>query len=279
MWRSSPSWPSAPQVNMIVSPGLSSTVSSFRRPRRSLGPGRSWRIATGRPARPDALRTSSTFLRCSSTVPCEKFRRATSIPASTIRTRISGSWHAGPIVATIFVRRISRTLRHEAPVLLDRDPIGRQAAAFAQVADEIPVPSALVAPAGLRVRAAQREVHGAADLLVEEDRADRAVDAEVRPDADLAQAPRARVGVERLAQVALAALRARLDDLAVAEDERHAAHVDAGRRGGDVEVDAAIRAGLVRAGEDLAAGHVAPAVGVHPCPLLDAEREVGPVGL
>ena len=41
----------------------------------------------------------------SSAVPCEKFRRATSIPASTILARTSGSREAGPIVATIFVRR------------------------------------------------------------------------------------------------------------------------------------------------------------------------------
>jgi hypothetical protein len=60
-------------------------------------------------------------------------------------------------------------------------------------------------------------VHRAADLLVEEDRPDRAADAEVGADPDLAQAPRALVGGERLAQVVLADVRARLDDLAAAE--------------------------------------------------------------
>ena len=49
-------------------------------------------------------------------------------------------------------------------------------------------------------------MHAAADLLVEEDRADRALDAEVRADPELADAPCAVVGVQRTAQVLVAAL-------------------------------------------------------------------------
>ena len=48
---------------------------------RSFGPGRSWRIATGRPARPAASRTSCAVSACSSCVPWVKFSRATSMPA------------------------------------------------------------------------------------------------------------------------------------------------------------------------------------------------------
>jgi hypothetical protein len=70
----------------------------------------------------------------------------------------------------------------------------------AQVADHVPVHGRLVRAAGLRIGAADGEVDGAADLLVEQDRADRAVDAEVRADADLAEARRALVGGERLAR-------------------------------------------------------------------------------
>ena len=40
-----------------------------------------------------------------------------------------------------------------------------------------------------------------------------------------------------------------------------------------------LRAGLDRPGEDLARGHVAPAVGIDPGPAVDGERQVGPVGL
>ena len=39
----------SPQMNVSRSPGVSSTTSSRSGPIRSLGPGRSWRIATGRP--------------------------------------------------------------------------------------------------------------------------------------------------------------------------------------------------------------------------------------
>ena len=105
-----------PQTNVIASPGLSSTTPSRSLPMRSFGPGRSCRIATWRPARPAASRTRRAVSACSSALPWEKFRRATSIPASTMRARTSGSREAGPIVATIFVRRSSgaaRTTGHD----------------------------------------------------------------------------------------------------------------------------------------------------------------------
>ena len=102
-------------------------------------------------------------------------------------------------------------------VALDDLAVGGQAAALAQVADEVPVQGGLVLAAGLGVRAAEREVDGAADLLVEQRRADRAVDAEVRPDADLAEPPRTIVGGQRALQVVLAVLGGRGDDEPVAE--------------------------------------------------------------
>src|SRR3954451_18932252 len=89
----------------------------------------------------------------------------------------------------------------ECPALLQDLAVGRQSTAIAQVADEVPVNSGLVDAAGLGIGAAEREVDGAADLLVEQDRADRAVDPAVRADADLAEAARARIGRERALQV------------------------------------------------------------------------------
>ena len=83
---------------------------------------------------------------------------------------------------------------------------------------------------------------GAADLLVEEDRADGLVDALVGADADLAEARRARVGRERLAQVGLAALGARVDDAALAELELDPRDLDAARARRDREADAALGA-------------------------------------
>ena len=62
---------SSPQTNVSARPRVSSTTSSRSGPIRSFGPGRSWRIATGRPARPAASRTRRTVSACSSSVPCE----------------------------------------------------------------------------------------------------------------------------------------------------------------------------------------------------------------
>src|SRR4051812_13669101 len=178
---------------------------------------------------------------------------------------------------TLRIHRESASAR-VAPALLDHGSVGGDPPAAAQVADEVPVHRGDVLAAGLGIRAAQREVDRAADLLVEEDRADRAVDAVVGAEAELAQAPRAVVRAQRLAQVGLAALGARLDHLAVAEHERDPGDVDPGRRRGDVEEDAPVGARLVRPGEDLARGHVALAVGVDPRAPGDAQRQVGPVG-
>ena len=105
------------------------------------------------------------------------------------------------------------------------------------------------------IGAAEREVDGAADLLVEQDRADRAVDAEVRADAELAE----EAGARRRSPASPAgtpsprsALRA--DHAALAELERRRPRRR--RRAGEVGIVKRMHAlggVLVRAGEDLAA--------------------------
>ena len=157
--------------------------------------------------------------------------------------------------------------------------VGAQPAAAAQVADHVPVDGRLVGAAGLGIRAADREVDGAADLLVEQDRADRAVDPEVRPDPDLPEPRRAVVGGQRRLQVLLAAAGARGDDAALAELELDVGDLDAARARRHREAHAALGRRLDRAGEDLARGHVALAVGVDPGAALARQREVGPLGL
>ena len=51
----------------------------------------------------DTLRIRSITSACCSKFPCEKFSRATFMPVRIRRSRISGEFDAGPIVATIFV--------------------------------------------------------------------------------------------------------------------------------------------------------------------------------
>src|SRR5438552_1169243 len=53
---------------------------------------------------------SASAAECSSCVPCEKFRRNTSTPASINWRRTVGERDAGPIVATIFVRLGGRSV-------------------------------------------------------------------------------------------------------------------------------------------------------------------------
>ena len=130
------------------------------------------------------------------------------------------------------------------------------------------------------IGAAEREVDRAADLLVEQDRADRAVDARVRADPDLAQAAGARVGVQRRQEVLVAAVGARVDDDA-RRGTRARCPATSTPRGLDGIVKRMRPFGgvLDRAGEDLARGHVAPAVGVDPRAAADAQPQVRALGL
>src|SRR5438067_2019540 len=82
-----------------------SSIGADRLPTRNFGPCRSAITASGRPTSAWTLRTSSIRAAWSACVPCEKFRRAPSIPAATSARSVSGSLDTGPIVATIFVRR------------------------------------------------------------------------------------------------------------------------------------------------------------------------------
>ena len=66
---------------------------------------------------------------------------------------------------------------------------------------------------------AERQVDGATDLLVEEDLAGELLDAVVGPDADLAEDPGPRVGVERLDDVVLVRASGDVDDAAGLELE------------------------------------------------------------
>ena len=101
---SSPSLELSPPATTTSSPRASVTGPSSS-PMRSLGPWRSAISASGRPISASVARTARARSRCSSWVPCERLSRAPSIPAFASAASCSGDAEAGPIVATIFVRR------------------------------------------------------------------------------------------------------------------------------------------------------------------------------
>jgi hypothetical protein len=70
-------------------------------PTRIFGPCKSWSNAKGRLSRFDTARRMEIRSAWESWVPWEKFKRATSIPASINFSINSSPWLAGPIVATI----------------------------------------------------------------------------------------------------------------------------------------------------------------------------------
>src|SRR5581483_11720541 len=97
---------------------------------------------------------------------------------------------------------------------VDLDP-----AALAEVLDDVPVDRALVRAADRRVARAEREVDRPVHLLVEERVAHVPADPGVAADAELAEAARARVGVDRREERLLADLGGGVDDAAAAELE------------------------------------------------------------
>ena len=123
---------------------------------------------------------------------------------------------------------------------------------------------------------AEREVDGAVDLLVEEGVLHVARDAGVAADPELAEAPRALVGVERLEQEVLVRLGGRVDDPAALEAQADAAHLAAAVDGRELgERDRALGRVLDRAAEELAARDVrAAGVDLHRAPG-DGQPEVG----
>ena len=92
-------------VRSSVSPGAMGRPAPGTGPRRILGPCKSWRMASGRSDSPAIRRSRSITRAWVACVPCEKFSRATSMPAPSIARSVASSSQAGPMVATIQVRR------------------------------------------------------------------------------------------------------------------------------------------------------------------------------
>ena len=199
------------------------------------------------------------------------WHEASMVPRAPKQRRAARSCGNSP--ARSELRRIQTRKR---AVLLERLAVDLDPAAPAQVADQVGVDGALVLPAALRVAGPDRHVHGAADLLVEQDVAGPAVDPVVGADAELAQAARALVGVEQADQVLLAALGARRRRPCPTRSEAARPRPRARRpspAGGSVTSPSTESS--TGAGEELAVGHVALAVaGMNLRPAIP-RRDVG----
>src|SRR3954447_16462791 len=118
-------------------------------------------------------------------------------------------------------------LDDELAVALELLPVHDDGSAAAEVEHHVPVHRRVVLAARLRIARADRHVHRAADLLVEEDLLRAGGDAVVRADAELAKAAGAVVGVKHLDEEVLPALGGGVHDPAVLEAEPHAGNLAA----------------------------------------------------
>ena len=115
-------------------PFLSSTgAPSFNRPVRIFGPCRSCKMQIVRFSLRAASRNRWMRPECSACVPCEKLRRATSMPSRISSPMHSAESQAGPIVQTIFARRPqaagSGTFDFMSAILVANAPLGFREAA------------------------------------------------------------------------------------------------------------------------------------------------------
>src|SRR5829696_5622892 len=137
----------------------------------------------------------------------------------------------------------------------------------AEVAHEIPVECGLVLAAAFGIGLAERHVHGAAQLLVEERVSGELLHGVVHPEGELTEPPCALVHGKHLPEEVLA-LEAKLD----------VAYEAAPVRRGKAEAHMALDARLDGAGEDLSVREVLLAVARDPRAPVDADGEIGPLG-
>ena len=121
----------------------------------------------------------------------------------------------------------------------------------------------------------EREVHRAADLLVEEDVAREAVDLVVEAERNLADAARAVVELEQRAEVILTAGGLRGDDPPLLQAEPRVVDLATSEDGRKPEPDRAVDAAFDRARVDLAVGDVLATVGGTPGAAPDDDGQIG----
>src|SRR5919198_1828439 len=130
-----------------------------------------------------------------------------------------------------------------------------------QVTDEVPMQARVVESAELLEGRAERDVHGAADLLVEERVIGEAVDLVVQTERDLAETARALVHLQEGIEEGAAAPSLRLHDPSALEPQSDVLDLAALEERREGEADLPCRLGLDGARVDLAVRHVVAPVG------------------
>src|SRR5690242_7662755 len=206
---------------------------------------------------------------------CEKLPRCPDRPRPP-RSRISARVEGEPSHTLARSRALLRP-QHQLAVLQEQrviHPDLTAAGRHAQVAHHIPVQRGHVLTTCLWVAITKGHVDGTADLLIVEDVADAARDAEVVAEGELAQVARPVVQRELRIEELLPLRRRRLHHTPMLEGQADVLHQMAVRRAGDREADVALRRVLERAGEELPAGEVALAVAVAERAPGDGERQL-----
>src|SRR5437764_555846 len=173
------------------------------------------------------------------------------------------------------VSRSPRRSDQPATVLLHDFAVAQELPARAQVLDHVPVDDALVLAAERREAGADREMHRAVDLLVEQRVLHVALDAGVAADPELAEDAGAVVAVERLEEDVLAAAGRGLDDAAASVDHPDSFDLVRLLEGRELgKVDDAFGRVLDRAEVDLATRQVRVAGVDLALAAFEAERQV-----
>ena len=114
----------------------------------------------------------------------------------------------------------------------------------------------LVGAPRLRISRAKRHVHGPANLLIEENVLGECRDVGVRPERQLAERASARVGIEGLQQIPLAATRRRIDDKPAFESQADVMDLPTIDHHRERKADVPLGRVFDRTGEDFPIGEV-----------------------
>src|SRR5688500_5580842 len=156
------------------------------------------------------------------------------------------------------IGRVTGSIRTESDdklaILEQQFAVGPELAAISKVANHVPMHGGLICAARFRITGADCHVHGAADLLVEEDVLGEALDVVVRADREFTENSGPAVGLEHSVEIFLALGRGRVDNFALFEPQHDPFDLASGCYDGIAEGDRPVDAVFNRTGKYFAVG-------------------------